>query len=294
MTTETLVIVFGAGGRLGARLLPRLTIKPISVLGIARQNKPVTWPSGMHWMQVDVTNPDEWPRSLGALVGIAGVHQRVIVVDLLLRRATVAAMRDSIAAITGYVLRLRDRLAAADLSCSLIAASTTAVLAPWLYQTPYGLAKRRQLARYAASGVPGAAFLLPSLAETPKEASAKPGVVWTYDQAAEQLALTIGSQATSPDRRLFRLMIPPVPARLPGRSDKHGDLARVLAKSIHTHTRLIVDQRDSPYAHREASHHRIALTPRRLRRQIDHHDIPPHLVRRFARRLGTLTETASC
>lgn len=176
MTRDALVIVFGAGGRLGTRLLPFLTVEPITVLGIVRQDKSARWPRRMHWMNIDITNSQKWPRSLSALASIADLHERVVCVDLLLHRATVAAMRNSIAAVTAYILLLRDRLADADRPCSLVTANTTAALAPWLYQTPHGLVKHRQLARYAASGITGTAFLLPALVDT----AARNDLTWTW------------------------------------------------------------------------------------------------------------------
>lgn len=293
MTGDTLVIVFGAGGRLGTRLLPILAAEPVTVLGIARQDKPARWPRGMHWMQVDVTNPEEWPRSLGALADIAGVRQRVVCVDLLLKRATVAAMRNSTAAATAYILHLRDQLADTDQPCSLVAANTTAALAPWLYQTPYGLAKRRQLARYAASGITGTAFLLPSLVDTHADATTRDRLTWTYQEAAQHVATAVTPpHAAAAYRRGFRVVVPDTPRRCVVRENRQPALVLGTVKRlVSAHVDLVLSRRDSPQAHREASHHRLALTPTWLRDHLDHHHAPPLLVRQLSRLLNVPAET---
>lgn len=244
-------------------------------------------------MQVDVTDCAGWPRSLCALVDIGGVSQRVVLVDLLLNRATVTAMRSSIAAVTAYIRRLRDRLVASDQTCSLVAASTTAVLAPWLYQTPYGLAKRRQLARYANSGITGTAFLLPSLIDTRADADPGDGPVLTYREAAERLASAALSLPTAMHGRAFRLVIPGTPTRW-GASENHPPcrVRHVATRLVSAQAGALLHRRDSPQAHREASHYRLALTPSWLRRHIDHHYTPPILVRRLSRSLNAPLETA--
>lgn len=294
MTADILVIVFGAGGRLGTRLLPLLAAEPVTVLAVARKNKPSIRPRGVHWVEVDVTNPDEWPRSLGALTGITGVNRHVVVVDLLLKRTTVTAMRTSIVAITSYILRLRDRLAYADQSSSLVAASTTATLAPWLYQTPYGLAKRRQLTRYTTFGISGTAFLLPSLTETEADTATRLGLSWTYNEAARRLATDIMRQSSSAHgrNRAFRLVVPGPPA-LHTAVNRHAQPAnfRLAARRLlRAHLSLVVGQMDSPYQHREASHYRLALTPTCVRQHLDHHHAPPVLVRRLKRSLAVPVE----
>ncbi|MGH3800522.1 MAG: hypothetical protein ACRDTD_10390 [Pseudonocardiaceae bacterium] len=291
MTRDVLVIVFGAGGRLGTRLLPLLAAEPVTVLGIARQGKHPRWPRRMHWPQVDVTNPEEWPHSLNALAHIAGVHERVVCVDLLLNRATVTAMRNSIAAVTTYILCLRDRLAEADRACSLVAASTTAVLAPWLYQTPYGLAKRRQLARYAASGITGIALLQPSPVDPHANAAARNELTFTYHEAAQHVATAVTAHAAAVHRRDFRIAVPGTPKRGVLRENRQAaHVLRAMKRLAPAHVDLILNRRDSPQAHREASHHRLALTPTLLRNHVDHHHAPQFLVNQLSRSLNTPAE----
>ncbi|MQA09391.1 MAG: hypothetical protein GEU98_12730 [Pseudonocardiaceae bacterium] len=294
MTRNTLVIVFGAGGRLGTRLLLLLAKEPVTVLAVARKDKPNVRPPGMHWMQIDVTNPAEWPRSLGALTGIAGVHRHTVLVDLLLKRATVTTMRTSIAAVTSYILQLHERLAAVGQSSSLVSASTTATLAPWLYQTPYGLAKRQQLARYATSGISGTAFLLPSLAETGNDRPENLGLSWSYSEAARKLAAAITGPTTSVHgRNPFRLVVPDPPTRQSA-VDSYTQRAKSAARRLlPAHMSLLFGRWDSPQQHREASHHRLAVTPPSLREYVDHHRVPPFLLRRLKRSLGGLIEVTN-
>lgn len=291
MTRDALVIMFGAGGRLGTQLLPLLT-ESVTVLGIARQNKPTYWPRRMRWMQLDITDPEEWPDSLCFLTDIASSHQCVVCVDLLLHRATVAAMRNSITAVTTYILYLRDKIAVNNRPCSLVAANTTAALAPWLYQTPYGLAKRHQLARYVASGITGTALLLPSLIDTHNNETMRNKLTWTYREAAEHVAVTVTRHAVGLHRRDLRVVVPSISRRLIVKEClEPTNLRWAMKRLVPAHVDLVLNRRDSPQAHREASHNRLALTPRWLRDHLDHHRVPQLLVRRLCRSLNVSTET---
>lgn len=123
-------------------------------------------------------------------------------------------MHNSIAAATAYNLHLRDRLADTERPCSLVAANTTAALAPWLYQTHYGLAKRRQLASYVDSGITGIAFLLPSLVDTHAYATTRDRLTWIYQEAAQHVATAVTPpHAASAYRRGFRVIVPDTPRR---------------------------------------------------------------------------------
>lgn len=241
-------------------------------------------------MQVDVTNPDEWTRSYRALAGIAGIHRHVVLVDLLLNRTTVTTMRTSLTAASSYVLGLDEWLATSGQSTSLVAASTTATMAPWLYQTPYGLAKRRQLTHYAASGIRGTAFLLPSLNET-ANASEKAGPRWSYSETARKLAAAITWQTTTYARvnEPFRLVVPDQPTRQVAINTRES-LFRTAKGLLATHLYLMLGHWDSPHQHRKASHHRLAVTPPSLREHVDHHTAPPRLLRRLKRSLGGSVE----
>lgn len=277
----TLVIVFGAGGRLGQALLPMLAAGQWVVLAVMREKKPPNQPPNVHWIQIDVTEIDQWERSFHVLCGMADIHERVIIVDLLLDKATVTTMRSTLAAGTSYITRLRDRLAADNTPSSLVLASTTAVIAPWPYQTPYGIAKRRQLARYATARVVGRALLLPRLTH----AKIDPHAV-TYQEAAIRVEQSIVSVTTTEptDLRLVPIVdIPISPNPCPS-------LLHRLTEFFARHLAICTTGKDSPAAHRLASHARLAVTPRWLRHHVDHHLVPDRLVRRLARRLETDVE----
>lgn len=291
MTGETLVVVFGASGRVGARLLPLLTVEPVTVMALARRDKPHTVPPDVHWMRLDVTNRSEWPQSLDAISDIASSHRRIVLVDVLLDRATVIRMRTSIMAVTAYILCLHERLNTSNQPCSLIAASTTAVLSPWFYQTPYGLAKRRQLASYAADGLPGAAYLLPALVHNRADMATRVGLTWAYTDAIRYLAAESASHGTARPER-FRLFAPYASQHEPA-GRKQGpavESARATINLLSSQLALILGPNNSPQAHREASHYRLAATPTWLRRDVDHHAVPPMLIRRLGRSLAVPVE----
>jgi hypothetical protein len=286
---EPLVIVFGAAGRLGRALLPVLADGPWMVLAVARQEKPPNPPSNVHWIQIDVTKIDLWERSLRVLCGMAEMHDRVIVVDLLLDRATVRAMRWSLAAGTAYITRLRSRLTDVNRLCSLVLASTTAVLAPWFYQTPYGLAKQQQLAGYASTGLVGRALLLPSLVEGESDAVVVTRLVWTFTEAAACVLRAVFATRTAAPSGL-RLVTPGVDRSSCQPAGAPSVRLHTLAEVLELHLECWTIRRDSPQAHRLASHGRLELTPKGLRRRVDHHIVPVGLVGRLARRLDAEVE----
>jgi hypothetical protein len=271
---DTLVIVFGAGGRVGQALLPILAPGPWDVVGVARKEKPAVRPPNVHWIQVDVTDTQHWERSLRVFCGMADIYRQVIVVDLLLDRSTVSAMRRSLAAATAYVTRLRSRLEAVERPCSLVLASTTAVLAPWPYQTPYGRAKRSQLIAYRAAGYVGGAVLFPSLVDN-----------HGYAKAAQLIERTVGLTRRGTPTRL-ELVATHDKNRIDPVANCHASTPlRRVANVAAVHLQSWLTQRDSPHAHRLASHARLALTPQRLRYRVDHHVMPANLLHKLARRL---------
>jgi hypothetical protein len=270
---DTLVIVFGAGGRVGQALLPILASGPWDVVGVARKEKPAVRPPNVHWIQVDVTDTQHWERSLRVFCGMADIYRQVIVVDLLLDRSTVSAMRRSLAAVTAYVTRLRSWLGAVERPCSLVLASTSAVLAPWPYQTPYGRAKRNQLIAYRAARYVGSAVLLPSLVDD------------EYVTAAQLIERTIGLTRRGTPTRL-ELVATQGKGRLDQQARSNASTPHHwVADAAASHLRSWLTQRDSPHAHRLASHARLALTPQWLRYRVDHHVMPANLLHKLARRL---------
>ncbi len=285
---DTLIIVFGAGGRLGRTLLAMLASGPWVVVAVARSERPAVSTTDVHWVQIDVTETDVWERSLQMLCGAAARYDNVFIVDLLLDKTTVTAMRRSLVAGTSYIARLHSRLADAGCLDSLVLASTSAVLAPRLYQTPYGLAKRRQLAQYVSSGLPGRALLLPSLVDAELDRpTTSDRLVWTYTEAATRIAQAVTSARASKPTGL-RLIAPRVDRspRLTARVSRPQDL-RILAQVLRLHVVSWTTQRDSPQAHHLASRGLLDLTPRWLRHRVDHHILPAGLLYQLARKLGT-------
>lgn len=288
---DTLIIVFGAGGRLGRALLAMLASGPWVVVAVARREKLAFPTTNVHWVQIDVTETGVWERSLRVFCGAAARYDSVIIVDLLLDKTTVTAMRRSLTAGTAYIARLHSRLADADCLGSLVLASTTAVLAPRLYQTPYGIAKRQQLVQYVSSGLPGRALLLPSLVDAePGRPTTSDRLVWTYTEAATRVVQAVTSARTTKPTTL-RLIAPRVDSssRVTARVSRPYDLS-ALAQVVNLHVVSWTTQRDSPHAHRLASRGRLELTPRWLRHRVDHHIVPAGLLRQLARKLGTEIE----
>lgn len=269
---STLAIVFGAGGRLGKALLPKLTASGLTPLAVTRAHLPAAPTLGTHRIRLDLIDAHQRARAQPVLHGVASTHHRVILLDLVLDRRSVAAMRRSIAASTSYILGLGRRLAADGHDIRYVLASTTAVLAPRLFQTPYGLAKQRRLATYLGAAQPTVAVLLPSL-------SAQPSIVadrrsdWCYGRAAGVLArqaeLTVNSS---------RLLLPAAEyeSMEPGASGLGRGAIAQLAR--------LTWRRDDPLTHRQASHTRLLLVPGRWRPLVDHHCAPDRLARRAAHR----------
>lgn len=284
---RALIIVFGATGRLGLVLLPVLASGPWTVVAVARDRKPADRPQSVHWIQIDVTEVDLWERSLRVFCGMADIHEHVIIVDLLLDKTTVTAMRRSLATGAAYIARLRARLAQVPRSTSLILASTTAVLSPWLYQTPYGLAKRRQLQHYVSAGMSGCALILPRLVDRPQNdsAGATSSSHLSYATAAMRIMQAVAVEWVTPSRAL--VLLPPDRIRQVRRLRMASRPCRIRAvwQVVVLNLTSWTTSRDSPQAHRLASHGRLELTPWPLRQRIDHHLVPAGLVRRLARHL---------
>ena len=279
-TPDVAVIVLGATGRVGRALLPLLANGAYTVVGVVRDQRPALMLPDLHWMQIDVTERDVWERSLLALSGIASIYQRTIVVDLVLDRRTVSTMRRSITDTTAYARRLNDAIVQRGSTPVHVAASTTAVLAPRLYQTPYGLAKRRQARIYAT--LPGSqVILLPSLSTE----SGSNGAAWSYQRAALAVAAIVRrlAAAVDPVARLWLPLSPAVPSI-------DNALTWRLVEAAGAHLRCFVTRRDDPWAHRRAARSRLDLTSRRLRTRVDHHLVPRHLAARFALRADLLVE----
>ncbi|MDX3454510.1 hypothetical protein PV396_21605 [Streptomyces sp. ME02-8801-2C] len=203
-----------------------------------------------------------------------------MIADLLLDRISVTSMRTSIIAATRFVLRTQEVLATEGRSVRVLAASTTAALAPRGLQTPYGLAKREQALHYSRLGRIDL-VLLPQMVGV--ERSAKPpaggsvtiGGSCSYDAAAAVLH-AVGHQPAQRSLWVVRSSDPyePSPGGLTG-------LPSAVSALIISRT----TGRDSLTAHRRASRERLALLPTQIRARVDHHRAPDQLLRPFERRL---------
>jgi hypothetical protein len=156
----------------------------------------------------------------------------------------------------------------------VLGASTTAVLAPGLYQTPYGLAKKRQIVTYARAGLAGGALLLPVLGE---EMNDEVPQVSSFDEAAQRLAATATTWGNG-----FTIHVPELALAM---AYARGPAQRPLTRTVLlAHVRSLLLNRDSMWAHRDAARGRLRLSPQRLRQRLDHHQAPAELLRRFANR----------
>ncbi|KAB1934756.1 NAD-dependent epimerase/dehydratase family protein [Micromonospora sp. ALFpr18c] len=273
----TAVVLLGASGRLGRQLVPLLSAAGIDTIAVAR-SPGIGKPSAAEWISADLTNCTDQTRVVNAVGLRCGGPKRVAVIDLVLDRSGVEGMRRSVRAATDTVLRLRDRLRECAAQPHLVAASTTAVLAPGLYQTPYGLAKRRQVITYASAGLPGVALLLPVLRKGEEEAASPCWPLWSYDHAAHQLHVA----ASAPLSSRFVVQVPSFVGDHPAMSDGRGGAAT--PSVLMAHLRCLLTERDSMQAHRSAARGRLRWSPARIRRRVDHHLAPAELVRRFADR----------
>lgn len=267
------VVVLGASGRLGHRLLPLFSAAGFATIGVTRAAA-VMKPEGVRWIIADLTNPEDRRRVAVRVGARIRANAQVCIVDAVLDRRGVDAMRQSIQGATDTVLLLNRLLVATAAKVSVLAASTTAVLAPGLYQTPYGLAKRRQVVTYARAGVAGAALLLPVLGEDMNGGAPQ---VSFFDEAAHRLAATATACGNG-----FTIYVPELASAMAvGHRAARPPLARTVFLA---HVRSLVVNRDSMWAHRDAARGRLRLSPQRLRQRIDHHQAPAELVRRFANR----------
>lgn len=265
----TLAVVFGAGGRLGRTLLPRLAGPGLTTVSVTRHGGPAQQDGGFHQLRIDLMYPRQRARGRSVLEGLARDHESIALLDLVLDRHSVTTMRRSIAASTTFVLGLGGYLRMQHCQVSYVLASTTAALAPWVFQTPYGIAKKRQLAAYLTDASPTAAVLLPALAFEPSCVSSSAG--WSYSHAADVLARHVEAPITS-----SRLLVPAPRGGSHIRSPNAwaGGLAQLAS---------LTWRRDSPEAHRQASRTRLRLVPVRWRPKLDHHGAPEGLVQGAAR-----------
>lgn len=267
------VVILGASGRLGHRLLPLFAAAGFATIGVTRAAA-VTKPPGVRWITADLTSPED-RRRVAVRVGTQiEANARIRIVDAVLDRRGVDAMRQSIQGATDTVLLLDRLLAPTAAEVSVLAASTTAVLAPGLYQTPYGLAKKRQVVTYARAGMTGAALLLPVLGEDMNSQASR---VSSFDEAARRLAATATVCGNG-----FTIRVPDLASAMAsGQWPAQRPLARTV---LLAHVRSLLANRDSMWAHRDAARGRLRLSPQRLRQRIDHHQAPAELLRRFADR----------
>ncbi len=242
----------------------------------------------------DVTDPVSRQKLVDTLPTMLGAGRQVALVDAVLDRSSVAAMRASLAGAAESIATAAHRLAAAGRDVRIVAASTTVVLAPVPYQTPYGRAKLQQLHRYAAAGVPVCAWLLPMLRDTPPPGTWRPcrlacfpRIVWPYQQAAAALTEECLNSTHEPG---LHVKAPTDQATCPaGRCRQHAcriasAMAAGLAAVPFTLARL-TGWRESPAAQRYASYSLLHLTPRPVRVRVDHHLAPHQRISRLTRRL---------
>lgn len=272
-------VVLGASGRLGCRVLSAFAAAGFDTIGVSRASRHAQPPTVDRWITADLAVPADRVRAADR-IGAYGVgYQQLCIVDVVLDRGGVDAMKDSVHGATDTVLRLRDQLDGNPTRAVLVAASTTAVLAPRAFQTPYGLAKRRQVIAYARSGAAGVAWLLPLLSKTSIPGTVdSPYPAWSFDEAAARLA-DIPATAWSGDAFAIRIPAVTVPP-----TSEHTAPVRPAALAVHVNS-LLAD-RNSMQAHRDAARARLGLLPTSLRSRVDHHLAPARLVDRLAGRYG--------
>lgn len=284
-SVSPVLVLLGASGRLGRAVQPLAVAAGFHVVAVARTPPAAPRSGSTQWVGADLTVVRDRARVAAAVTNRTASSGPIYVVDVVLDRSGVDAMRRSIRGATEGVLQLRTEFRAAGRETTLIAASTTAVLAPGLYQTPYGLAKRRQVVTYARSGVAGAALLLPQLGPETGTAS-KPQPTWSFEQAAQALV----SAVSAAPHHGFTVRVPALAA------DVRSSHVAINDSTLLAHLHSLVLDRDSMLAHRAAARGRLGWTPERLRLRFDHHHAPAELVRRFAKRyhLAVVDERSGC
>ncbi len=271
-----LIIILGASGRLGTALLPHLLNLDVDIVGICRK-QPTGPCTRARWLLADVADHQRANRAATELARLSTGYPQTVLIDLCLDRSSVTAMRDSIKSAAHFTDLLAARAVNRRQSLLIVTASSTSVLAPWALQTPYGVAKRRQLQHYAASGVNGSALLLPKLRTDGSDACL--GLpTWTYELASRQITARLQSDA---DSDAFVVYVPtvlttPMPRRRRKLFLTMRDVVRWWGKRV--------GQPNSPLAHRNASRALLDLLPHHVRRHVDHHLAPPGLVQRLATR----------
>lgn len=266
---KILALVLGAGGRLGQPLLRALAREDVTVVAATRS--PAAPIPGVDSVRIDLTDLPNRTRAWPVLRSLASHHEHVVIYNLVLDRRTVHCMRTSIHQSTSYAIALGRRLKEGGLGMHHVLAGTTAAMAPWLLQTPYGLAKQRQLRVHFAAEQPVSAVLLPALHHSP-DPDGSP-LAWRFQHAAAVLAGQLEPVCRS------RLLVPQ-PAR--STVEPRSMPWRILLES---HLASFLGARDSPAAHRRASHARLSLLPNRWRGELDHHNAPTRLVEATGRRL---------
>ncbi|MBV6697399.1 NAD-dependent epimerase/dehydratase family protein [Kitasatospora aureofaciens] len=279
MTAEPAYIVLGGAGRLGRHLLPKVRAQGCRVIGISRARPSEPAERYADWVRADLTETARWPHVQEALRTLLDGQEEVVIADLLLDRGSVTAMRHSIAAATRFIVRTCQMLAAEGLAVRVLAASTTAALAPRGLQTPYGVAKREQALIYSRLDCIDL-VLLPQLvavdqAASPSDGGATSGGICSYEAAAGALRAV----SIQPARRTLWVVRGSVPYRPSPRG--LAGLPSAVGALIASRT----TGRDSPTAHRQASRERLALLPNHIRGRVDHHGAPEQLLRPFERRL---------
>ncbi|WP_433827733.1 hypothetical protein ACQP2E_37865 [Actinoplanes sp. CA-015351] len=262
------VIILGASGRLGRPTLQRFVAAGFDVIAVGR-TRPKFLIRG-HWITADLTNEHDRHRLVTTARVLTVASSRVWVVDCVLDRSGVEAMRRSIQGATRTVVQLSRSLADSGRPCVLVAASTTAIVAPKLLQTPYGMAKQRQAISYARLGVPGLGLLLPLLTAPAEEDRSG----CSFDDAAQRMVEAAGALRADLG---FVCHVPALPSRQIELGMMRPWLLRLAAA-------VRLNSRDSMQAHRTVSRSRLSLASRRIRVRIDHHVAPPQLLRRFAGR----------